>query len=148
MHHRVTAELRSNVVVIERGDDLVKGMVVEHFLRDTQGWRWRTLLNLKAIDFRCALLLQPCFRRLELVIHPRLDAIERLLRHRHRSLLHRGLRIFHSPWATAPTTQQVHTLGYCSQCPATPRVVRSHGRVLSAGIGGWEVWGARRASGA
>ena len=35
MRHRVSAKLRSNVVAIERGDNLVKGMVVEHFLGDT-----------------------------------------------------------------------------------------------------------------
>jgi hypothetical protein len=67
----------------ERRDNLVNGMVLEHFLGNPQGWRWRTLLDLKAIDARLALLLQPRFRRFECFIHPRSDAVERLLRHRH-----------------------------------------------------------------
>src|SRR5712691_2022223 len=97
----------------ERGDNLVNGMVLEHFLGNPQGWRWRTLRDLKAIDARRALLLQPRFRRFEFFIHPRSDAVERLLRHRHCSLFtaHRGLRSTAAPRATAPTTHQLPTFG-------------------------------------
>ncbi len=74
------------MVMIERGDNLVNGMVLEHVLGNPQGWRGRTLLDLKAIDARPALLLQLRFRRFECFIHPRSNAVERLLRHRHCSL--------------------------------------------------------------